>query len=241
MRIKLKRKKCKCGCGQLTHWNRQHKRYNIYINHHGCVGRILSEKTRLKISEGNKGPRWSDSDKKRMSKQRKGLLVGEKNGMFGKNHSEETKLGMSKDRSGSGNAMFGKKHSKESLEKMRMIKLGKKLSEKTKRKMGAWQKGENNNNWNGGSSFEPYGTEFNNKLKESVRKRDNYTCQECGIKQIELFYKLNVHHIDYDKQNNVPENLISLCSSCHAKTNIKRAFWTGYLIGLLTKRKILLT
>ena len=33
---------------------------------------------------------------------------------------------------------------------------------------------------------------------------------------------------DYDKNNNKPENLISLCCSCHSKTNVKREYWIKY-------------
>jgi hypothetical protein len=94
--------------------------------------------------------------------------------------------------------------------------------------------GENNGNWNGGSSFEPYGREFNRRLKEQIRMRDNYRCQECFRHQDELYtkkgkkYKLIVHHIDYDKKNNNPDNLISLCRSCHLQTNYERNDWTDY-------------
>ena len=49
--------------------------------------------------------------------------------------------------------------------------------------------GKKNNNWQGGKSFEPYGIEFSKKLKEEVRKRDNYRCQQCFRHQDELFRK----------------------------------------------------
>jgi len=87
---------------------------------------------------------------------------------------------------------------------------------------------EDNPNWQDGKSFEPYGIEFNRKLKEQIRKRDNYTCQECGFTQKQLGYKLYVHHIDYNKQNNSSNNLISLCKQCHSQTNFNRTDWTTY-------------
>ena len=109
------------------------------------------------------------------------------------------------------------------------------VSEKTRDKF----RGENNPNWNNGSSFEPYGLDFNNELKEQIRKRDNYTCQKCGKTQDELDRKLDVHHIDYDKTNNRPENLISLCGSCHMKTNYNREDWIEYFEELIkTKRSL---
>ena len=90
-------------------------------------------------------------------------------------------------------------------------------------------KGEKNPNWQGGISFEPYGKEFNLELKEKIRTRDNYTCQECEKKQEELNRLLDVHHIDYNKKNNSSLNLISLCIKCHSKTNRNRKHWKRYL------------
>ena len=88
--------------------------------------------------------------------------------------------------------------------------------------------GENHWNWQDGKSFEPYGEEFNDSLKEQIRKRDNFICQECGKIEEVLGCKLDVHHIDYDKTNNKPENLICLCKSCHAKTGFNREDWINY-------------
>lgn len=86
-------------------------------------------------------------------------------------------------------------------------------------------KGELNNSWLGGKSLEPYGKEFTNELKEKIRRRDNYECQECGFAQSESRCALSIHHIDYDKKNNNFDNLISLCRSCHQQTNFKRDDW----------------
>jgi hypothetical protein len=94
--------------------------------------------------------------------------------------------------------------------------------------LSAWNKNkpglsmERNPRWKGGVSFEPYEPAFNNKLKELVRKRDNYECQICGKKQEKLNYKLNVHHIDFNKKNNALSNLMSLCKPCHSSTTVKR-------------------
>ena len=40
--------------------------------------------------------------------------------------------------------------------------------------------------------------------------------------------KLKRNHIDYDKLNCNPDNLISLCNSCHSKTNYNRNYWINY-------------
>ena len=74
-----------------------------------------------------------------------------------------------------------------------------------------------NPNWQGGKSFELYPFNFNKELKELIRRRDNYKCKKCGKAQIELKRKLHIHHKDFNKQNCNPNNLISLCNSCHNK------------------------
>jgi 5-methylcytosine-specific restriction endonuclease McrA len=93
--------------------------------------------------------------------------------------------------------------------------------------------GENNPNWQGGTSFEPYTSDWTKELREKVRDRDNHTCQLCHKTEKELNETLNVHHIDYDKEHSVMENLISLCQKCHSRTNGNRKFWTNYFTNLL--------
>lgn len=94
------------------------------------------------------------------------------------------------------------------------------------------RKKENHPNWQGGISFEPYPQKWTDDFKKGIRKRDNYTCQECGIHQDELDRKLDVHHIDYNKNNLDPENLISLCKSCHMETNYNRDYWKDYFLSI---------
>lgn len=92
-------------------------------------------------------------------------------------------------------------------------------------------------NWLGGKSFEPYGLEFNDKLKEQIRKRDNYTCQKCRKTQDELRYSLAIHHINYIKTDNNPLNLIGLCSHCHGQTSHNQEDWTNYFKNKINATK----
>lgn len=73
-----------------------------------------------------------------------------------------------------------------------------------------------------------YNHEFTELLKEEIRKRDDYQCQMCNTQEYEIYRNLDVHHIDYDKTNNHPHNLISLCNSCHPRTNYNRDIWKRY-------------
>jgi len=112
----------------------------------------------------------------------------------------------------------------------------KRLSGKKRPKHSKRMQRNGNSNWQGGKSFEPYGLEFNNKLKDKIRKRDNYTCQLSEKTEKELGEKLSVHHIDYDKKNNQEINLISLSRNWNAKVNFDRKDWTNYFKEKLTKK-----
>ena len=127
--------------------------------------------------------------------------------------------------------LFNKHHSKETKEKIRRSLIGTRASNETKNKMSLKRKMENNPNWQGGKSFEPYGMDFNKELRELIRKRDNYCCRLCGEKQVTK--KHAVHHIDYNKENNDPINLITLCHICHMKTNHNRQKWTKFFNKLV--------
>jgi len=130
--------------------------------------------------------------------------------------------------------------SKKHKRKLSEARVGIKLSEKTKQKIREANLGEKCNFWIDGRSFKPYTTDWTNIFRLSIRKRDKYTCHLCGIKQQnnQIF---DVHHIDYNKKNCNPYNLITLCRSCHSKTNChrkqyKRAF---LIVKRLSNKKIL--
>lgn len=88
--------------------------------------------------------------------------------------------------------------------------------------------GSDNPNWKGGISFGDYSYEFNKALKEAIKIRDGYKCKICGKHDRDVIQGLCIHHIDYDKTNNTPENLVSLCHVCHSKTNSRRQYWVEY-------------
>jgi len=227
--------------GEKNHW---------YGKHH-------SKETKKKISEIRKGIHiWEGKQHPR--------------GMLGKHHSKETKQKMSESKKGEKNYLYGKHISEQIKQKMSRCsywnnkdnfkeiieKRNKKISEslkgeknqwygkhfpeETRKKMGIAHLGEKSSFWKGGISFESYGSEFNNILREHIRKRDNHRCRECGKFQDNLLksgkkIKLQVHHIDYNKKNNKPENLVSLCLNCHARTNSFRDYYAGHFMELIVK------
>lgn len=64
-----------------------------------------------------------------------------------------------------------------------------------------------------------YPPEFNLTLRMSIRRRDKFCCRICGVYQKGRGKALDVHHIDGGRDNNSPDNLISLCRKCHLKVH----------------------
>ena len=160
----------------------------------------------------NLGRRWSEATRLKMSIAKKGMQL-----WLGKTHSHEARQKMS------------------AAKKGMKFRLGKRHSEATKRQISENKKRsgvaklDRNPNWRGGKSFEPYNSDFGLELKAKIKYRDNHQCQECGTD-----IGLCIHHIDYNKLNSNPSNLITLCRSCHSKTNFTRENWTNHFRSKLT-------
>jgi len=92
---------------------------------------------------------------------------------------------------------------------------------------------QTNGNWRGGKSFEPYPLGWTKTFKEQIRYRDGYKCQLCSCPEVENGRKLDVHHIDHNKENLNPNNLVSLCQRCHGKTNGQRDYYKTYFKKLI--------
>jgi len=94
--------------------------------------------------------------------------------------------------------------------------------------------GDRSPNWRGGVSYLPYPLIFNKELKQFIKDRDSNECQNpfCNRRS----KKLNIHHIDFDKDNCSQFNLITLCNSCNLKANkvyrwqrlYKKILWSKY-------------
>jgi len=118
----------------------------------------------------------------------------------------------------------GKVNGRKNIKNMQTAEVAKKRTE-TIRQNGSL-KGSNNPSYIDGRSRVLYGADFYSKeFKTSIRKRDRFQCMFCGKNAHEI------HHIDYNKQNNDPHNLITLCHKCHCATNWKRGFWSSFIIS----------
>lgn len=67
------------------------------------------------------------------------------------------------------------------------------------------------------------------EIRKKIYQRDNWHCRECEVKlTLNGKTKIACHHIDYDIKNCEQDNLITLCASCHCKTNFRREDWSKY-------------
>ena len=88
--------------------------------------------------------------------------------------------------------------------------------------------GEHNPQWVGGHTIE-YPPEWTRSLRKSIKSRDSYKCVLCGQRATD------VHHIDYNKYNCDERNLISLCHSCHSRTNTNRRHWIEVFMRMIVE------
>lgn len=224
--MKLSRRKfCECGCGQRIRGRNCYGQEKRFIHGHnqrgkdhsrtGMYGKQCSDATKIKISISNGGigrikvvtsPAYCKCGCSQLTSRGREYKHG--HNQRGKSSSGQTRSILSFQKMGDKNPS-------------KRVDVRDKIS---KALMGKFA-GEKHPNWLGGISFEPYSLVFNTQLKNNIRERDGYRCQICLRPQNEFITKLHVHHIDYNKKNCEEDNLISLCPSCHVRTNKDRKEW----------------
>lgn len=102
-----------------------------------------------------------------------------------------------------------------------------------KKELMSSKRGENCHLWRGGRSLY-YPKEWTENLKERIRNRDNRKCQypECDYTDSFGEKKLDVHHIDEDKNNCNEYNLISLCHAHHKTVQLSNNEWINYFYNI---------
>jgi len=208
---------CQCGCGNEIEIKEYHKWKGIPLYISGHNGRKIKNKclyekcNNLVIKPSNK---YCSHECYSLS------LLGKASWNKGKMWDEEHRLKLSK-------IHTGKKLSSEHRQN-----IGKAFEGEKSHFYGVHNFGELAPNWQNGISKLPYAFDFTEELKQSIKDRDFNICQTPGCMNTE---NLHVHHIDYDKKNSSMDNLITLCISCHMKTNgkKKREYWTNYYQEIL--------
>jgi hypothetical protein len=207
------------------------KKEQIRINGHSWLGKHHTQKTKNKLRDINTGRVQSKLEKMHRSKSLKRYYMSHEGYWVGKNFSKAHLDKLS-------SAQMGRKHPEDVKKKIGRKHRGKVLSEKTRKlisigRVGKYG-GENNPQWKGGLSLEPYGVDFNYQFKQLVRERENFCCLLCKYKTKKP--ALDVHHIDYNKRNNIEINCVGICHSCHTLTGNNRQMWTSIFIGLMIEK-----
>jgi hypothetical protein len=96
--------------------------------------------------------------------------------------------------------------------------------------------GENSASWKGGLSFQGYCKTWNDcEFKQYIFERDSYKCQNIYCHHTST--RLSRHHIDYNKKNCDPNNVITLCNSCNARANKNRKYWKRFYKRIMKYNK----
>lgn len=54
-------------------------------------------------------------------------------------------------------------------------------------------------------------------IATNIKKKARWRCQACGVRHGPPPNVLTVDHLNYDKANSLPTNLIALCQRCHLR------------------------
>lgn len=87
--------------------------------------------------------------------------------------------------------------------------------------------GKNNWNYVDGLRKYPYPSSYSYRLRNDVKKRDNFICKSCGS-ILEDDINTQCHHIHYDCSDNRPEFIVTVCRKCNLIANTDRDYWFAF-------------
>jgi hypothetical protein len=93
--------------------------------------------------------------------------------------------------------------------------------------------GEANANWRGGLSRLPYPWNFR-EISAAIIERDGFACRAPDCRGADK--RMTAHHINYDKSDCRPINLIALCSACNSRANFGRDQWQAVYEAIMAAR-----
>ncbi len=203
-----------------------------------------------KLSEAKKNSTLSQEHKNNISK----ALIGHKGWNKDIKQTEESNRKRSESMKGKNTWMKGRTQTPESNKK-RSLKLkgrkGKSPNLETKNKISIGLKefykdkkgtmygvcGPDHPSWKGGIAAEPYcDIWIDRDYKKDVKSRDNHSCQNPDCWHTTDHLSLCLHHIDYNKLNCHPWNLITVCFSCNARANKDRENWTKFYQQIMLEK-----
>lgn len=199
---------CACGCGtkiERYYKSRGYWHERKYVHNHHRKGKRNSEKQKNAAREACKSPEWREAYIQGMEKRKlnpnwqKTVTVDASIRKWDKRGRRE-RVTLHCDQCG--------KKIKRLPEHIRET-----LNFCSHECSGLYHSKENHPFYTGGTNDYPPG--WASGFKKKIRKRDNRQCVVCKTKD----KVLSVHHIDKNKQNISPSNLITVCNSCHRKVH----------------------
>jgi len=230
------KKYCKCGCGKEIAKNR------TFIHGHNSRGSHMAEKTKLahslRMKENN--PSCNPIIREKINKTMKerghclasSLRMKENNPMM----NPLTVQKATKNRIKNGFCIRASKRMKEN-NPMKNPNFSEKAKKSWRKKvLKIWHSDPTKTpNWKGGIAIEEYCDAWADKeFKNDIKIRDKNHCMNPKCKKISK--KMAIHHIDYNKQNCHPKNLITLCFSCNAIANGNREKWESFYNKIIEEK-----
>jgi len=232
---------CLCECGG-TKIAVSAELKNGHVKSCGCLkgGAQLGNKNGL-------GTKRTAESKAKISKALKGrTLTAEHCENIKKSKTKEFRRKLSRRMSGKNNPMYGKatpdsvKAKISEAMKGNQYRVGHKHSLEARQKMSIAQKGkrigEDNPRWKGGKRpQDPYCAIFRDEeFRSMIFGRDNHQCQnpDCWGNCKEVCG----HHINYNKQDCIPANVITLCRSCNTRANAERVWHKAFYRAVMYRR-----
>lgn len=191
-------------------------------------------------SELRKGRKQTDVEKEKRALALRGKKCSQatkdkiRRALVGHTFTDDARSKISNSLKGERNPNFGKPHSPIHNSRISQSQIGKTIKVETRiasveTRIGGF--------WYGNVRYDhrlQYCEKWGSNLKERVRAFFGYRCVECGVEQ--TTQKLHVHHVHYNKKmccDDTPRSLVTLCRSCHGKTNANREYWSSHFQKIL--------
>ncbi len=232
---------CKCGCMEKVKWNKCWRNWNTYLPGHHSKGKKLTKEQRRNQSIGKGGtgilkeeikPKLCACGCGEYTKPGNTFIYGHRNKgdlhpLTGRKQTDEHNRNIS----------LGNKGKKRSKEHCKNTSKGmKKYFEDPEALIRAScaQQCIKREDWKGFISQEPYCDVWTKEYKDFIKERDEWKCLNPKCRKTSK--TICAHHIDYNKKNCEPWNIITVCMSCNGRANGNRKYWQKFYTNIMKEK-----